>query len=1204
MAQLGNNVLMGTKILLQFNNDTLSINSLSQNFDSDFANWKSMTDCNGNFLGTSNGLFLTNNTSTRPINWNVRPSELGSSTLCSPSNIFRTRYSFPSTLEPNVSHTILSRWNSNGDSIFYAYADWSFRNDSIIWATPDCSLVSDTLKKLPYTSTNFHHEVIKHGSKAWYIHPYRNSLVALEIDEISKKISKYNKTITQGNSETKGPNSTFRTSSGLRSSNTGDYIAKFEDDGTNAFNLYSFDKNTGAITYEKPLLTKTQLQSYGICTGFSSPSVLDGIAFSENDSLIYVAYTYSPVCYTTSQDYKKMIRIIYQIDRFATNSPGTARVVFSKYYNNHDDGRGGNYSKQTLMFTGPDGIIYYGMGFDNAISTIENANVYGGEIHTYNKYSVSGHLNIPGASLSPNTLKRASFDAFSNCADSTLAVFYGSDDLLRVAYYWGDGDSTVYDSGTIANGHQTSHRYDSSGVYTITQKSIFNNCGYGKTKTKTINVTLPPSHTGFELVADTACTSHTVTLTDTVEHTQSVQIDWGDGELDTLAIAMVSASPFSLSHTYTTQDTFVLSYKLIGYGIPSEGIAGCERQIDSNYAAAFYPAPLAEYTWTTNYTKYAALQDTILLCVDEGLTLTQSNDSVSYFMLSNSSGNDTSINDSLQLNLASDWYETILQGYTIHGCETKDTITIGISPRSTALWQGDTSTCQNVLALQSLKASILLGSIDSTTTDESLLLFQSADSLSVPFISATAGKYTISATVYSSTGCIDTFDREITVHTIPQIALAGDSIGCINTAIAYTPTIVSADSAIIAWYIDGTLTNTTAALPQNEHTAYEYSSTTAGIRQVAAVATTTYGCSATDTAYTTIQNPPTVQHSETALSICINTQPIELTATTAISDTSTVVHTWDASTTDSNLIGTSNTMTISHTYLAEGTYTLTSRVVDRLSGCADTTYTSITVHPQPEVNLASADACEDMQVEVVTTWDADTLLSYVRTYRNDVLLNEVNSPNNRGSSSLYYTAEQDENVLVSIARDTLGCQDTALLTTATLSLPVARYSTQYLSASGLEVTYLFTDKSTNHTSAELFYGDGISTVETPGFAQPYTYADSGIYNSSLVVSNQDICFDTTHTKILAFPFVDFHIPNSISPNGDGLNEYLNFSTLFIQELTIEIYTRWGEQVLRITSSNELIKTMDLSQGVYLAKYRIKDTFGTYHNIEQTITVIR
>jgi hypothetical protein len=347
-----------------------------------------------------------------------------------------------------------------------------------------------------------------------------------------------------------------------------------------------------------------------------------------------------------------------------------------------------------------------------------------------------------------------------------------------------------------------------------------------------------------------------------------------------------------------------------------------------------------------------------------------------------------------------------------------------------------------------------------------------------------------------------------------------------------------------------------------------------------------------------------VQHSEQDIAICINQQPIELTTNITVEDTSTVIHTWNTSTTDSTQQSTSNTKTIKHTYLSAGTYTLSSLVATRLSGCADTAYTSITVHPQPEITLTSADACKNMQAEVISTWDSDTTLSFVKTYNNGVLLNNVNTPNKEGSSALYFTAEQDVNILASIARDTLGCQDTATVTTNTLLLPVASYASQYLSANGLEVTYLFTDKSTNHTSAELFYGDGIYTTETPSFARQYTYADSGVYSSFLVASNQNICFDTTYTEVLAFPFVDFYIPNSITPNGDGLNDELNFSTLFIQELTVDIYTRWGQKVLHLNSPAELIKTIDLPHGVYLAKYRIKDTFGTYHNLEQTLTVIR
>lgn len=1182
MAQ-EDNILVGSKMLFKFINDSLTIVPV----ESDIRDYEgSITDCSGTLLGFNH--YVYRNDSIKPPSNRFYYDTIRKK--CSNFNTFSViSASISSPLEYNKLINLIAHRN-NPNNITFSYTSGHFLNDSIIFDTIDCTGFSDTITNAfnSYSSQN-----IRSDDYFWHIYAPNNNALAFKINK--NGLQDYKRSYKLGEQQSKFyGGSVYHT---IKTNNTGNQLAIIEDDGTNVLNLYDFNKADGALTYIKPLLTKAQLPNYNFCTGYYE-SVLDGIAFSKNDSLIYVAYSYSPIC----TDPYKIVRTIYQIDRFHPNPASTARVVFSKFYattfpQDHPN-------KQTSLFTGPDGIVYWGERAGTHIHTITNANVYGGEQHTYNKYTLPGNSNNRGIMTSPSAYVRASFDAFSSCADSTLTVFYGSDDLLRVAYYWGDGDSTVYDSGTMYNGMQTRHRYDSSGIYTITQKSIFNNCGYSKTKSKTINVNIPPSNIGMELTADTACTSHTLTITDTLEHTQSVQIDWGDGELDTLTLATVSASPINIAHTYTTPDTFMLSYKLIGYGIPSEGIAGCERKADSNYVAAFHSTPLAEYTWTTNYLQDEILKDTILLCVNEGLILKQTNDSLSYFTSTNSTGSDTSRRDSILLNPTSGWYKTILRAYTVHGCETSDTFTIGIAPRTTAIWQGDTASCQNQLALQGIKARTTIGSIDSITYNASVLLFESADSLSVPFISSSEGIFTITTMAYSNVGCVDTFNRIITVHSLPSITLAGDSIGCVNTGIAYTPTVVSADSTQLLWYISGTLTNTTAVLPPQEHVAYETSVTTAGTLQIAATATTVHGCSATDTLYTFVQNPPNVQHSESDISTCINEQPIALNAALSLIDTSLVKQTWSANTVDSSQQSSSTTKTSMHTYLLPGEYTVSTVVTTRLSGCADTTYTSITVYPQPEVNLASADACEDMQAEVVTTWNADTLLSFIKTYNNAELLNEVNSPNNSGSSTLYYTAQQNENVLISIVRDTLGCKDTATLTTATLSLPVARYTAQYLSANELEITYLFTDKSINHTSVELFYGDGTSTAETPGFARQYTYADSGTYTSYLVATNQNTCYDTTYTEVLAYPFVDFHIPNSITPNGDGLNDYLNFSTLFVQEMTIDIYTRWGERVLRIASLNELIKTMDLSQGVYLAKYRIKDTFGTYHNVEQTLTVLR
>ncbi len=1173
---------MGSRFIFQFNNDSLLIDTISSTaIGNSLEEVGTLTKCNGTILGFSTVNFRNDSV----VGYKNSNYYAQSNAKCGINGGLYFN-EFVSPFENNKMIAVLKSINSP-DNYTFSYGSWHAENDSVIWDTIGCAGFTDNVTNLLKSGG---WENIRNGNNLWHIYLADDKFLKFRIT--TNGITDYSQQSKRGVSQVNDLGIT----SGIRANNNGTQLAIIEDDGTNVLNLDDFNKTTGVTTYNKPLLTKSQLPNYNFCSGYYE-SILEGLAFSQNDSLIYVSYTYSPFC----TDPYKIVRIIYQIDRFHANPSSTARVVFSKLYTTvfpqpHP-------KKNTSMFTGPDGIVYWGENEGNAIHSIENANKYGRENHTYNRHTVPGNINNIGISTSPSAYMRASFDAFSTCADSTFAVFYGSEYLQSVTYLWGDGDSTVYDSSTISNGDQSLHAYDRSGVYTITQKSVFNSCGYGKTKSKEIKVTVPPKSTDYTLQADTSCTHHTISILDTVEHTEMVCVDWGDSVKDTIRLTTKGLKPISISHTYTTPDTFMLSYKLVGYGIPSEGVVGCARVLDTNYVAAFHPTPQPAYTWSTNYITDAPLSDTALLCIDEGITLTQESDSFSYFTSATSVDMDTSLADKIALQLPSGWHQTILTSYTKHGCQVFDTFTVGIAPRTSALWKGDTNVCENTPTTHGVSVFTLLGAIDSVISSTPII-YKSTDSLLLALNGSTVSAYTITTTAFTNTGCIDTFKRTIHVRPLPSISLTGDSAACINASVPYTPIVTSVDSSIINWYVDGTSKQTSPLLPQNEHIDYFTSSSFPVRMEVVGLVSTMYGCVGSDTAYTDVFSPPDIVLSVTDIAACLNEQPISLTSNTLLYESTDILHAWGDGRYSSTVSTTDTVEQHQHRYDVDGSYTFTSIAQGQVSNCTDTSYATITIHALPEVSISGDDACEGDQGSVVTTWRSDTTLSVIQTFADNLLLNTITQPSEQGTSGVYYLPSVTNTTLLSIVRDTLGCSDSSEITTRTLTKPLANYTVSYVGADEFKVSYLFEDKSVNHTSAELYYGNGFSDGLSPSFTQEHTYADTGTFSSYLIVSNEGLCLDTAYQNVLAQPFVDFYIPTSITPNADGLNDYLSFSTTFIQSFQINLYNRWGENVMRIGDVSELVKTSDLPIGVYAVSYSIIDIFNNKHYLHQTLTVLK
>ena len=238
------------------------------------------------------------------------------------------------------------------------------------------------------------------------------------------------------------------------------------------------------------------------------------------------------------------------------------------------------------------------------------------------------------------------------------------------------------------------------------------------------------------------------------------------------------------------------------------------------------------------------------------------------------------------------------------------------------------------------------------------------------------------------------------------------------------------------------------------------------------------------------------------------------------------------------------------------------------------------------------------------SWVSETTSSTVSLLVENVVKENIQITNPTGTLVFTYSTVVHRNKLKAVIVDEYGCTDSSDIETSTLLKPEADLQVDYLSTKDLLVSCRFEDKSLNHTSSQLFYGDGNSDFFSPNFSENYQYLDIGIFTASLVVSNKDICVDTATEHVVVLPEVSFYIPTVISPNGDKLNDYLNFSTRLIADFEVDIYNRWGEKVMHIEKVEQLHLTSELTQGVYLVTYGIKDIFNKYHHISQNLTVLR
>jgi gliding motility-associated-like protein len=87
---------------------------------------------------------------------------------------------------------------------------------------------------------------------------------------------------------------------------------------------------------------------------------------------------------------------------------------------------------------------------------------------------------------------------------------------------------------------------------------------------------------------------------------------------------------------------------------------------------------------------------------------------------------------------------------------------------------------------------------------------------------------------------------------------------------------------------------------------------------------------------------------------------------------------------------------------------------------------------------------------------------------------------------------------------------------------------------------------------------------------------------------------------------DFQMPNIVTPNGDNINDEIDFSKLQFSELQIQIYNRWGQEIFESQDANAIWRPAG-DDGTYFftANYRIDcGAESQSKNIKGFITVIR
>jgi gliding motility-associated-like protein len=91
------------------------------------------------------------------------------------------------------------------------------------------------------------------------------------------------------------------------------------------------------------------------------------------------------------------------------------------------------------------------------------------------------------------------------------------------------------------------------------------------------------------------------------------------------------------------------------------------------------------------------------------------------------------------------------------------------------------------------------------------------------------------------------------------------------------------------------------------------------------------------------------------------------------------------------------------------------------------------------------------------------------------------------------------------------------------------------------------------------------------------------------------------------PPLSLYIPNSFTPNGDGLNDTFGVAGEGIKDFSIQIYNRWGQLVFQASDANNrwdgTYNGQKVPSGSYVFKVSAKDQTGKRELKEGQINII-
>lgn len=488
-----------------------------------------------------------------------------------------------------------------------------------------------------------------------------------------------------------------------------------------------------------------------------------------------------------------------------------------------------------------------------------------------------------------------------------------------------------------------------------------------------------------------------------------------------------------------------------------------------------------------------------------------------------------------------------------NGCTNSDTQTLLVAPNPEVNFNLGPACAGEELEITN-NSVIATGTIDSTlwTLDGAIV---SNDFNIGSFTMNTPGTLTLGLSLFSDYGCQTDSSTTVQVRENPIAAFTFED-ACQDTEIPFINSSTSSDGLITnySWKING--------IEASQDAIFSHYFDNWGNYGVSLTVTSEYQC--TSTMEDEIEIFPSALVDFIFDNNCVEETSTFINQTvTPVTDPPTIVlnYQWELD----NGATSEEDFTVDYDYVVPGTYPVTLHATTN-KGCESSKTKDITVYPLPHINiLASEDeVCQGAEVTLTSGVTIDDPSSIANIYW------KVNGSIIGSDPTLNYTVTSSDNLVIELsAYSTDGCYNSLINYGLVVvhQTPVANFTFSPQGTTIIDPTINFEDLSVGGTAWEYDFGDGnTSTIPNPD----HTYENYGEFLTTLSVSNEYGCADTTSAIVEINPDLGIYVPNTFTPNDDGVNDIFKpvFYGFVFAEYRLEIYDNWGVQIFETNDPEE------------------------------------